>query len=203
MNQYLARLPHVLHNVDAMLRDRGFAGLRRAHADVMDLVTDAAASNQSLGALLSERVDGAGSSLYVAFLDPLFDVGKAREVMTSAYQLQGAATRGRDAGAESTLIISFPRLSPDATRSLADLGPRVQVLTFQQLAVCLREHALVPRHTALSAADAKAFEARHGIPRRNLPVLRASDPVAQWYNWPRGTVVRIERPTGPAWRTVA
>lgn len=198
MNQYVARLPHVLHNVDAMLRDRGLAGLRHARTDVMDLVHEAAERGQSLGTLLSERV----GHTYVAFLDPLFDTAKAREVMTSAYQLHGAAARGRDAGAAFTLIISFPRLSPDAARAVPELGAHVQVLTFGQLAVCLHDHALVPRHTALGAADAAAFETRHGIPRSKLPMLRASDPVVQWFNWPRGTVVRIERPQGPVWRTV-
>ena len=54
------------------------------------------------------------------------------------------------------------------------------------------DHELVPRHVRATAAES-------GVQRRCLPMLRASDPVAQYLGLRPGDVVRIDRHDGSAY----
>jgi DNA-directed RNA polymerase subunit H (RpoH/RPB5) len=140
------------------------------------------------------------------FLDPIFDVTKGgRETQTSTFQLAAAASYPTKC---DVLAISFPKLSPDAAKSALRMRRRspglnaLEVLTFANLAFPISTHVLVPKHTALSVDEAKAFETTRKITRDKLPLLKLSDPVRIWYGWMPNTIVRIDRPVGVAWRVV-
>lgn len=55
---------------------------------------------------------------------------------------------------------------------------------------------MVPKHR-LATDDEIDGLLNRGIPLKKLPILRMLDPARRWYNFPRGSVVAIERPTGP------
>ena len=201
MDTYVSRLPHCLQVLDALLKTRGFAGHPKATVSITDLLTEALSKSTSLGSLLSVIVEKEGTSLGIAWVDPVFDTAKGREVMTSGYQLKNAVDKFKDK-ATCTLIICYAKLSPDAQRLAQTLGRSVQLLTCTSLAVSIKDHVVIPKHTALSEEQAAEFERLRNVKRAQLPMLRIDDAVVAWNNWPRGTIVKIDRPQGPFWRVV-
>jgi DNA-directed RNA polymerase subunit H (RpoH/RPB5) len=197
MDVYLSRLPTALANIDKLLQSRGFPGHPLASARVPDLFRLCKAQNSSLGKVLSVTVKKSGAELRVGWIDPVFDLAKGREVMTSAYQLHGAIAKG-----VQSLIVSYARLSPDAVKESLMLK-NAQVMTFAQLAIQISDHVLIPRHVALSETEAESFETSRGVKRGQLPILQLDDPVTAWYDWRKGTIIRVDRPQGPYWRVVA
>jgi DNA-directed RNA polymerase subunit H (RpoH/RPB5) len=204
MEVYLTRLPRVVDHVGILLTDRGFVGW--PHANGKDAVQAALHKKCSIGESLScvVKSEESGMQLAIVFLDPIFDLAKGKEVMTSSYQVHGAMTTeaAKTDAADFFLMISFSKLSPDASKEVSKLKKKVQVLTFRNLAIPLSRHVLVPKHVALTETEAQLFERERKIDRYKLPHLKQSDPVRIWYGWPKHTVVRIDRPTGVVWRCV-
>lgn len=61
----------------------------------------------------------------------------------------------------------------------------LQFMLCKTLCVNLTRHKLVPKHTLLTD--------RSGYDPKTLPLLLESDPVVQYYNWPVGSMVKIDR----------
>ena len=61
----------------------------------------------------------------------------------------------------------------------------IQFLTCKFLCVNVTKHELVPKHTLLS--DAASFD------EKTLPLILDTDPIVQYFNWPIGGVVQIDR----------
>lgn len=203
MDVYVARLPRVLSHVRLLLSDRGYGGF----PEVSDPVALAIERGVSIGEALTCNVVRDTRVLRVVFLDPMFDATKGgRETQTSTFQLAAAASYATRC---DVLAISFPKLSPDAVKGAARMRRRspglnpLEVLTFANLAFPISTHVLVPKHTALSADDAKLFETTRKIARNKLPILKLTDPVCIWYGWTTNTIVRIDRSIGVAWRVVS
>ena len=201
MDAYSARLPRIVRHVSILLGDRNFEPL--PWTEGCDFVAEALDRRVSIGQLITSRVahkTSKGTTMLVVFLDPIFDLGKGREVMTSSFQLHGALAEARPG--EHTLIISFAKLSPDANREAVKLRRVSTVMPASALAFPISQHVMVPKHTPLDAEAASAWEVEHKVQRSKLPVLRFSDPVRVWYGWPRGTIVQVERGVCVAWRVV-
>lgn len=62
----------------------------------------------------------------------------------------------------------------------------IQFLTCKSLFVNITHHCLVPRHRLVVDYDGP-------VAKKYLPILLQSDPVVQYFNWPAGGVVEIER----------
>ena len=194
MDVYLNRLPRVVQHVKLMLEDRGYdASYYARFRGLDDIIGAALARGISIGETLSTIVK---PGIQVSFVDPLFDLQKNRDIMTSSYQIHGCV------GEMPAIVICYSKLSPDANKQASRLKKRVQVIPFSALAFPLSRHVMVPRHTALSEAQATEFEETRGIRRENLPVLKSNDAVRIWYGWPRNTIVKIDRPSGTVWRVV-
>lgn len=61
----------------------------------------------------------------------------------------------------------------------------IQFMLCKFLFVNILHHKLVPCHSLLSDD--------HGMDTASLPIILDSDPIVQFYNWPVGGVVKIER----------
>lgn len=205
MEVYITKLSRVLDHLAILLRDRGYSEF--PHSSSTDVVALAMSKSCSIGEALSCNVTRAGKTLSLVFLDPVFDASKGgRETQTSSFQLHAAASPFR--ADTLALAISYPKLSPDASKTASRLRKKtpgccpLEVLTFAQLAFPLSRHILVPLHIALTPSEAREFQAVRRISRDSLPVLKMSDPVRIWYGWPVNTIIQVNRPTGLAWRVV-
>ena len=85
------------------------------------------------------------------------------------------------------VVISVDGPTPFAKRECD--GKRIQFLSARRMYTNVTKHSLVPKHEVVDAPPS-------GVDRERLPLLLTTDPIAQYYNWPLGTVVRITRHFG-------
>lgn len=92
--------------------------------------------------------------------------------------------RAREAGQELTVVVSVEGATPFTRK---ECGDAIQFFQARDLCVNVTRHELVPKHDVV---DAEPHDPAH------LPKMLSSDPVAQWYHWKAGTVVRVWRNFG-------
>lgn len=198
MEIYLSRLPRIIRHVNLLLKDRGYTS--PPYNEHIAFLEEALQRNCSIGEVLTCQVRKDSDVLNVVYLDPIFEITKGREVMTSSFQLYGSLADMQEG--ETALIISFAKLSPDASREAAKLKKKATVLHISSLAFPISQHVMIPRHTALSDEEAIRWEKEHKLSRFKLPVLKFTDVVRVWYGWKKGTIVKIDRKNCLAWRVV-
>ncbi len=64
------------------------------------------------------------------------------------------------------------------------------------------EHALIPKHTKLSEKDKKAVLEQYNITFTELPLIKTSDPALAEMGVEEGDVIKIERDSPTAGKTV-
>jgi DNA-directed RNA polymerase subunit H (RpoH/RPB5) len=192
MDSYIMHLPRVIDNLCILLKDRGYIPpeIPRSFPDIVKLALE---SEQSIGETLTFKVKHVHTqkSLLVGFLDPLFDPLKNKEIMTSAYQIHGAIFDL--VPGESALLICFSKMSPDSKKEINKLKSRVQVICHTSLIFPLTRHVMYKTHVAMTEEEARSWEAETRNSRKQLPLLKFSDPVRIWFGWPKNTVIKIER----------
>ena len=99
------------------------------------------------------------------------------------------------------LLVAPGKLSPDARKETA--RPDVTVLTHDFLLFPVGRHRMVPRHQRLTSDERAVFLERRKLAAGQLPQLKTADPVAVYYGYKPGDVVRISRPGWDVFRVVA
>jgi DNA-directed RNA polymerase subunit H (RpoH/RPB5) len=103
-------------------------------------------------------------------------------------------------GCKHTILVTEEGLTPFAQKELEDpekLGAAtVETFRRRELAFCIMEHCLVPRHTLLTSAEKRALLQKLGSKPSSLPRIRDTDPVVRFMKFPVGGVLRIQRNIG-------
>lgn len=198
METYISRLPRIIRHVNLLLRDRGYSD--PPYNENIPFIEEALRKNCSIGETLTCRVSKDDEILLIVYIDPIFEITKGREVMTSSFQLHGALSLLQNN--ETALIISFAKLSPDASREAIKIRKKATVLHISSLAFPISQHVMIPKHIALTEEEAVDWETTHKISRHKLPILKFNDAVRVWYGWSKGTIIRIDRKHCVAWRIV-
>jgi DNA-directed RNA polymerase subunit H (RpoH/RPB5) len=194
MDSYLQRLPRILYHLELLLKDRGYIPpvFPKTCEEIISLAMQ---SNKSIGQCLTFKLQHVAlkTNLLISFIDPIFDVAKNKEIMTSSYQIYGVKEEYIDHG-DHALIICYGKLSPDAAKEIIKLRKKnIQVITHLSLTFPITQHVMYKSHTALTAREATEWETKHRIKRSQLPILKYSDPVRIWFGWPKNTIIKIDR----------
>lgn len=165
-----------MNTCEEMLRDRGCVRVRRCEGDLCEAVIEGEAPT-----IQGWRADGGRIAVYVHAEDRI-GVRFAR----AAIEREGARMEDGDAPCELTLV-SVDGPTPFTKKECEARG--VQFLLARSLCQNVTRHVLVPRHERVERCP-------DGVRREHLPRLLETDAVVQYYNWPVGTIVRIERSFG-------
>lgn len=90
-------------------------------------------------------------------------------------------------------------LTPFASKELKggeDESMAIEVFRKSELAFCVAHHSLVPPHKLLDARERRELLARLGCKASALPKLKETDPVARYFRFSPGSIVRIDRRIG-------
>lgn len=97
---------------------------------------------------------------------------------------------------DALLVVSRDGPTPFTRRDIGN-ATNIEFFCFSELQIDLMKFAIVPRHTALTKDEIDEVKKRYHIDNNDKwPKLRRTDPVARYYNWEPGTVVRIDRAWG-------
>lgn len=94
---------------------------------------------------------------------------------------------------EALLIIDYPLSSKcnDVFKGLKTV--RYQVFFDNELTFNPTRHIEVPRHELLSPEDASTVLIGMKVTPTQVPIIKVTDPIVRYYNWPVGGLVRIYR----------
>lgn len=211
--EHLMRMGRVKRVASMMMLDRGYqlSGEEQALESMPDLavaakyVELATRSACSLARAMSctYAAHAGGERALVLFLDPNYDDVKKREKMVSCDQAKAAVQLWDDTFADCRvcIIVAPGKMSPDARKELA--RESLRVLRHDFLLFPVGRHAMVPPHYRLSPEERAAFLRARQLEAAQLPQLKAQDPVAMYYGYEPGAVVRISRPGWTVFRVVA
>lgn len=75
----------------------------------------------------------------------------------------------------------------------SNIGLEIELFTEDELQYNITEHILVPKHKALNKRECKDFKSTYGT---KFPVLLRSDPICRFYNFKKGSVIKVTRSNG-------
>jgi DNA-directed RNA polymerase I, II, and III subunit RPABC1 len=177
--------------IEQMLSDRGCTDLRPIGTGVDPI-------------LLCSCTDERGDSMAIYLTD---------EIKVGVKSVRKLRDDSRLTNMKHLLLASPEGLTPFAAKELKDIESQdsefsVEVFRKVELSFCVPHHILVPPHRVLGMTEKKFLLAHLGCRPNALPKLKESDPVARYYRYPTGAVVRIDRNIGtlecePYFRVVA
>ena len=207
-----------------MMEDRGYAISAREHELTKMMAIDVASDalhradqeNISFGRALTsyyERLSAKEGttegtlkknveSAFVVFVDRIYDNSKNKETMISSALLRDIDQEYSVKCPGCTILVVVPnKLTPDAKKTVLSYK-KMQIINCESLFIPVGRHRHVPKHVRLSASESVEFEESRSISRDKLPVLLLSDPVSLYYGYEVGDIIRVDRPSGPFYRTV-
>lgn len=96
-------------------------------------------------------------------------------------------------GTSHAILISRDGCTSFSMKEMNDSRTTIETFKKTDLSFNVSKHVLVPAHRALSPDEKRELLSRLRLKAGDLPRMKASDPVARYYNFTPGTVVRIER----------
>jgi DNA-directed RNA polymerase I, II, and III subunit RPABC1 len=101
-------------------------------------------------------------------------------------------------------ILVYEGNTTSAVNSVVNNAPKlkmnIELLEADYLQINITKHKLVPQHILLDRKEAFNFKKKYGM---KIPVLLRTDPVSRFYNFQKGSIVKIVRRDGDiAYRTV-
>ena len=119
-------------------------------------------------------------------------------------RLQTYTDRMRAEGVTNAIIVLRVDITPFAKQAVQEMSDSFRIEHFKEseLLVDITQHALVPEHQVLTAAEKAELLKRYRLKDTQLPRIQPNDPVARYYGMRRGNVVKIIRPSETAGRYV-
>lgn len=168
-DELFARICTVSHQ---MLTDRGYDVPRYTPAHAL------AAAAEGVVVASGCRKDGDKAALFLDF-DDRTGVKRIRSLIEAHEGVM-------------IVVVSLDGITPFAKRELLG-NDRIQIFLARELVHNVTHHSLVPKHEALSDDEVESVSERYNILPNHWMILPQTDPVARYYAWPVGTIVRIER----------
>ena len=93
------------------------------------------------------------------------------------------------------IVVFEGQFSCIAEKTLAHSAERVECFERKRLMFNVTKHEWVPKHTRLTVSQKKEVCAVWKLKETQFPVISVRDPVARWYGYRRGDLIKIVRPS--------
>jgi DNA-directed RNA polymerase I, II, and III subunit RPABC1 len=92
------------------------------------------------------------------------------------------------------IIIYNDAVTSTAQKVIDELkGMRIELFQKKTLRYNITKHRLVPTHSLLTKSEMKTFKEEYGT---KIPIILYNDPVARFFDFQRGDIVKVERKNG-------
>lgn len=96
---------------------------------------------------------------------------------------------------EYKFLIAY-EINPKSEKNIIDTyGPNVEIFKFNKLKSDVTEHCMVPLHIVMTKEEGDDVMESYRARKRDMPLIKTSDPVARYYNMKHGEIVKIIRPS--------
>lgn len=102
------------------------------------------------------------------------------------------------------IIIVRMGLTPSAKQAMKNVAPEYILEDFleSEMLINITEHELVPQHILLTTEEKEELFSRYKLKENQLMKILSTDPVARYYGYKRGQVIKIIRNSDTAGRYV-
>ncbi len=137
---------------------------------------------------LSREYTRDGDLLYIKFAAPS---GLATQGVAFADEFIRDVTTRQAAGHKTGIVVVNQKLSPAALEVLSGNFPfRIQVYHIYELQYNVVRHIFAPKYTALNKEEQAKLLEENRLTLKMLPQIKVNDPVARYYGWEVGQVIR-------------
>uniref|UniRef100_A0A6G1S414 DNA-directed RNA polymerases I, II, and III subunit RPABC1 n=1 Tax=Aceria tosichella TaxID=561515 RepID=A0A6G1S414_9ACAR len=139
--------------------------------------------------------DNSDDMMYVFFPD---------EAKIGIRHIQGYVSKMESEKVQRAIVIVRQGLTPSARQAIKEVGPTYMMEEFleSEMLINITEHELVPQHTLLTVEEKQELFSRYKLKEAQLMKMLAGDPVARYYGFKRGQVIKIVRKSDTAGRYV-
>lgn len=118
--------------------------------------------------------------------------------------VQQYAVRMEEDQVHRAIVIVRAGLTPSAKQAMKNIGPEYVMEDFleSEMLINITEHELVPQHILLTVEEKEELFSRYKLKESQLMKMLTTDPVARYYGFKRGQVVKIVRNSDTAGRYV-
>lgn len=118
--------------------------------------------------------------------------------------VQNYVVRMEEEKVSRAIVIVRQGLTPSAKQAMKNVGPEYVMEDFleSEMLINITEHELVPQHVLLTVEEKEELFARYKLKESQLMKLLSSDPVARYYGYKKGQVIKIIRKSDTAGRYV-
>lgn len=119
-------------------------------------------------------------------------------------QIQGYVAKMEADKVRRAIVIVRQGLTPSARQAMKEVSPTYIMEEFleSEMLINITEHELVPQHTLLTTEEKEELFSRYRLKEAQLMKMLAVDPVARYYGFKRGQVIKIVRKSDTAGRYV-
>ncbi|ELP94824.1 DNA-directed RNA polymerase I, II, and III subunit RPABC1, putative [Entamoeba invadens IP1] len=196
----LTRVYHVWKTVLDMLKDRGYVTNDLDHQTTLDEFRErvgVGADGVDRGKLTIKAVREGSADDGIIVLFAKDDKMKTEVFRSYAEEVQGQECKRAIVvyrGQLSSVIVQFVNSSEQKVKW--------ELLLEDELIVNVTKHVLVPEHIKLTDEEKQAVLKKYQVKESQLPRLLKSDPIAKYYGFERGDVIKIIRKSETAGRYV-
>lgn len=128
----------------------------------------------------------------------------AEEPKIGVKTIQGFYEMMQEEKVHRCIIIVRIGLTPSAKQAMKNVSPGYIMEDFleTEMLTNITEHELVPQHILLTTEEKEELFSRYRLKENQLMKLPTSDPVARYYGYKRGEVIKIIRKSETAGRYV-
>lgn len=119
-------------------------------------------------------------------------------------QVQGFVAKMDVDKVHRAIVVVRVGLTPSAKQAMKDVSPTYILEDFleSEMLINITEHELVPQHILLTLEEKEELFSRYKLKENQLMKMLATDPVARYYGYKRGQVIKIIRKSDTAGRYV-
>eukprot|EP00042_Codosiga_hollandica_P009368 m.21730 g.21730 ORF g.21730 m.21730 type:complete len:237 (+) comp33101_c0_seq2:117-827(+) len=184
-----------------MLRDRGYlvgdeelsVSLEEFKTKYGDSPSAGTPSRSSFSRLFELAADPA-IRLYLYYVDP-----DPKSSKIGIKEIRSFIEETKSRGCKRAIMIVPMPLTPSAKKGLTEMASAskdssTQIFEESQLVVNITDHILVPKHEVLTDDEKQALLERYKLKEHQLPRLKLTDPVSQYFGLKRSQVVFVWQP---------
>lgn len=104
----------------------------------------------------------------------------------------------KSSGCSKIIIVTQKGATPSTNTIINNVkatGVIITLFTVSETQFNPTKHRLVPKHEPLTKREKMDVLTEFGVTPDQMPVVLSTDPIAKWYGFTKGTVLRITRPS--------
>lgn len=198
-NVEIYKMWRIRHTIFQLCHDRGYLVTQEELNETLEKFKakydDGLIPNRNAMTIQVAHSDNTDDQLYVFFPD---------EPKIGVKTIQEYVTLMQSSSVQKAIVVVRLGLTPSAKQAMKNVGPELimEDFTESEMLINITEHELVPQHILLREDEKLDLFARYKLQESQLMKMLTTDPIARYYGFKRGQVIKIIRRSDTAGRYV-